>query len=174
MKYKFIVDWLSNYSKEASDKNFVVGVSGGIDSALTSTLCAETGINTYVVSLPIKQGGEELQRAEEHIAHLTSKYDNVIPIQFELDNLFSEFSKLFEREDELVLANSRHKDLARDPETNTIVNVNTVSYDQYIASRKAKSEKNQKVQTMEEDLANVKSELNEIKSLLRELINGPK
>ena len=67
-----------------------------------------------------------------------------------------------------------HKDLARDPETNTIVNVNTVSYDQYIASRKAKSEKNQKVQTMEEDLANVKNELNEIKSLLKELINGPK
>tara|TARA_B000000441_G_C21622630_1_gene278512 strand:+ start:47 stop:274 length:228 start_codon:yes stop_codon:yes gene_type:complete len=67
-----------------------------------------------------------------------------------------------------------HKDLARDPETNTIVNVNKVSYDQYIASRNAKSEKNQKVQTMEQDLANVKDELNEIKSLLKELINGPK
>ena len=67
-----------------------------------------------------------------------------------------------------------HKDLARDPETNNIVNVNKVSYDQYIASRKVKSEKNQKVQTMEEDLANVKNELNEIKSLLKELINGPK
>ena len=68
----------------------------------------------------------------------------------------------------------RHRDLARDPETNTIVNVNKTEYDQYIAKRKAKSEKNQKVQTMEEDLANVKNELNEIKSLLRELINGPK
>ena len=67
-----------------------------------------------------------------------------------------------------------HGDLARDPETNTIVNVNKTEYDQYIAKRKAKSEKNQKVQTMEEDLANVKNELNEIKSLLRELINGPK
>ena len=67
-----------------------------------------------------------------------------------------------------------HKDLARVPETNGIVNVYNVSYDQYIASRKAKSEKNQKVQTMEEDLANVKNELNEIKSLLKELINGPK
>ena len=65
-----------------------------------------------------------------------------------------------------------HKDLARDPETNTIVNVNKVSYDQYIASRNAKSEKNQKVQTMEQDLANVKSELNEIKSLLKELLHG--
>ena len=67
-----------------------------------------------------------------------------------------------------------HRDLARDPETNTIVNVNNSEYDQYVAKRKAKSEKNQKVQTMEEDLANVKSELNEIKSLLKELINGSK
>jgi len=67
-----------------------------------------------------------------------------------------------------------HKDLARDPETNTIVNVNRLEYEQYIAKRKAKSEKNQQVQTMEEDLANVKNELNEIKSLLKELINGPK
>ena len=67
-----------------------------------------------------------------------------------------------------------HKDLARDPRTNSIVNVDNIGYDQYIASRNAKSEKNQKVQTMEEDLANVKNELNEIKSLLKELINGPK
>jgi uncharacterized protein YqfB (UPF0267 family) len=67
-----------------------------------------------------------------------------------------------------------HRDLARDPLTNNIVNVNKASYDQYIASRKIKSEKNQKVQTMEEDLANVKNELNEIKTLLKELVNGPK
>ena len=67
-----------------------------------------------------------------------------------------------------------HKDLARDPLTNNVVNVNKASYDQYIASRKIKSEKNQKVQTMEEDLANVKNELNEIKSLLKELVNGSK
>ena len=55
-----------------------------------------------------------------------------------------------------------HKDLARDPSTNSIVNVDNIGYDQYIASRNAKSEKNQKVQTMEEDLANVKNELDEI------------
>src|SRR5210317_617766 len=109
MKYSFIIDWLSEYSKNANDKNFVVGVSGGIDSALTSTLCAETGINTYVVSLPIKQGGAELARAEEHIAFLTDKYENVIPLQFELDKVFTEFSSLFEREDELILANSRSR-----------------------------------------------------------------
>ena len=67
-----------------------------------------------------------------------------------------------------------HKDLARDPSTNSIVNVDNLGYDQYVARRKVKNEKNQKVQTMEEDLANVKNELDEIKSLLKELINGSK
>ena len=65
-----------------------------------------------------------------------------------------------------------HKDLARDPETNAIVNVNTLEYTQYLSRRDVKTEKNQKLQTMEQDLANVKSELNEIKSLLKELLHG--
>ena len=65
-----------------------------------------------------------------------------------------------------------HKDLARDPETNAIVNVNNLEYTQYLSRREVKTEKNQKVQTMEQDLANVKSELNEIKSLLKELLHG--
>ena len=65
-----------------------------------------------------------------------------------------------------------HKDLARDPETNAIVNVNTLEYTQYLSRRDVKTEKNQKVQTMEQDLANVKSELNEIKSLQKELLHG--
>ena len=65
-----------------------------------------------------------------------------------------------------------HKDLARDPETNAIVNVNTLEYTQYLSRRDVKTEKNQKVQTIEQDLANVKSELNEIKLLLKELLHG--
>jgi len=65
-----------------------------------------------------------------------------------------------------------HKDLARDPETGAIVNVNTLEYTQYLSRREVKTEKNQKVQTIEQDLANVKSELNEIKSLLKELLHG--
>ena len=65
-----------------------------------------------------------------------------------------------------------HKDLARDPETNAILNVNNLEYTQYLSRRDVKTEKNQKVQTMEQDLANVKSELNEIKSLLKELLHG--
>ncbi|MDB4348694.1 hypothetical protein OAA64_00020 [bacterium] len=65
-----------------------------------------------------------------------------------------------------------HKDLARDPETNAIINVNNLEYTQYLSRREVKVEKNEKVQTMEKDLANMKNELNEIKSLLKELIHG--
>ena len=65
-----------------------------------------------------------------------------------------------------------HQDLARDPKTNTIVNTNNVSYDQYIASREAKNKKNQKMQTIEDEVATIKDDINDIKSLLRELLNG--
>ena len=63
-------------------------------------------------------------------------------------------------------------DLARDPETNAIVNVNRTDYNQYIERRSVKSKENQKVQTIEDQVANMKGELDEIKSLLKELING--
>ena len=65
-----------------------------------------------------------------------------------------------------------HGDLARDPETNAIVNVNRTDYNQYIERRTVKSKENQKVQTIEDQVANMKGELDEIKSLLKELING--
>ena len=64
-----------------------------------------------------------------------------------------------------------HKDLARDPETNTVINVNKVSYDQYVASRNVKNEKNQQIQTIEDEVASIKDDINDIKSLLKELIN---
>lgn len=65
-----------------------------------------------------------------------------------------------------------HKDLARDPKTGTIINVNSMDYEHYIASRDVKRSKNEKVESMEEDLANLKGEISEIKSLLKELVNG--
>jgi NAD+ synthase len=109
MKYKFIVDWLAEYSKNSYDRHFVVGVSGGIDSAVTSTLCAETGIKTYVVSLPIEQNSNELQLAEDHIEWLANKYDNVIPLQFELNEVNKAFVSLFDTQHELANANSRSR-----------------------------------------------------------------
>ena len=65
-----------------------------------------------------------------------------------------------------------HGDLLRDPKTNSIVNSNSVEYDQYVSRRNVKREKNQKVQNIEEEVANIKSDINEIKSLLKELLNG--
>ena len=67
-----------------------------------------------------------------------------------------------------------HKDLARDPETNAVVNVNTLEYQQYLSRRNVKTEKNHKVQNMEQELANMKSDIDEIKFLLKELLHGPK
>ena len=65
-----------------------------------------------------------------------------------------------------------HKDLARDPHTGVIVNVNSLDYQHYVSSRNAKELKNERVESMEQDLANLKGEIGEIKSLLKELVNG--
>ena len=65
-----------------------------------------------------------------------------------------------------------HGDLARDPRTNTINNVNDHDYHHYVAGRAAKKAKHEQVDNIEEDLANLKGEINEIKSLLKELVNG--
>ena len=65
-----------------------------------------------------------------------------------------------------------HSDPARDPKTNSIVNVNSTDYEQYIARRSVKNEEVQKSENVEQELANLKSEMNEIKSLLKELVNG--
>ena len=63
-------------------------------------------------------------------------------------------------------------DLARDPQTGSIINVNNLDYEKYVASRKVKTAKTKQVSTIEEDLVNLKNEMNEIKSLLKELVNG--
>ena len=65
-----------------------------------------------------------------------------------------------------------HKDLARDPKTNMILNVNDHDYQHYIASREAKKVKNENLDSMKNDLDGLKVEMNEIKSLLKELVNG--
>ena len=65
-----------------------------------------------------------------------------------------------------------HSDLARDPKTNAIINVNSLDYTHYTAGRKAKLSRNERVESMEHDLASLRGEIGEIKSLLRELVNG--
>ncbi len=65
-----------------------------------------------------------------------------------------------------------NKDLARDPITNAIININELNYEQYVSIRELKNKKNQVVDNIEEDINDLRSEINEIKSLLKELVHG--
>lgn len=72
-----ISSWLGTYLQTAHAKGFVVGISGGIDSAVTSTLCALTGAPTICVTMPIRQTKAEFDRAGEHMQDLQSRFANV-------------------------------------------------------------------------------------------------
>tara|TARA_B100000945_G_scaffold258315_1_gene215991 strand:+ start:1199 stop:1429 length:231 start_codon:yes stop_codon:yes gene_type:complete len=65
-----------------------------------------------------------------------------------------------------------HKDLARDPKTGSIINVNNMDYNKYVVQRSAKNKRNENFDSMKNDLDSLKGEMNEIKSLLKELVNG--
>ena len=87
----FIVKWLFDYATNAKVKGFVVGISGGIDSALTSTLCAQTGFPTLCVEMPIHQAASHVSRAQEHIALLKKQFPNVKDTRVDLTPVFEEF-----------------------------------------------------------------------------------
>jgi NAD+ synthase len=106
-KQSQIVKWLKDYSNTSGLKTFIVGISGGIDSALTSTLCAETGIKTILVSMPIHQPPNQLNRAHNHIKWLKENYSNVHSYEYDLTSTFENFKSLFNKENQLALANSR-------------------------------------------------------------------
>lgn len=72
-----ITNWLKSYCERAGQKGFVVGVSGGIDSAVTSALCARTGLPTLCVEMPIHQAQSQVTRALEHVATLQRMHHNV-------------------------------------------------------------------------------------------------
>ncbi|MCC6401254.1 MAG: NAD(+) synthase [Flavobacteriales bacterium] len=72
-----ITDWLKEQCTRTGQRGFVVGVSGGVDSALTSTLCARTGLPTLCVEMPIHQASAQVQRAQDHITWLRARHPNV-------------------------------------------------------------------------------------------------
>ncbi len=107
-----IVNWLKEYATNARVNGFVVGVSGGIDSAITSTLCAKTGLNVLCVEMPIHQAPSHVTRAQEHIAQLRSRFDNVDDTRTDLTPVFEEFkTEVFFDGDQatidMALANTR-------------------------------------------------------------------
>ena len=109
---KFIVDWIKNYKETNNLNGFVVGVSGGVDSALTSTLCALSGIKTLCLNMPIKQKEEQYQRAKRHIQWLKKKFDNVESVDINLTKVFNQFKLSVENDssmNKLALANTRSR-----------------------------------------------------------------
>ena len=86
-----IVEWLLDYAINAKVKGFVVGISGGIDSALVSTLCAQTGLPTLCVEMPIHQAESHVNRANEHIAQLKERFPNVTNERTDLTPIFESF-----------------------------------------------------------------------------------
>jgi len=106
-----IEQWLAAYADRSGMKGWVVGVSGGIDSAVTSKLCARTGLPTYVVEMPIHQHPDQVGRAQRHMAALAAQYPNVQTVRVDLTAVYDALVKaLPEGEDfsnGLALANSR-------------------------------------------------------------------
>lgn len=83
-----IENWLKTYCTDAGLKGFIVGVSGGIDSAVTSALCARTGLPTTVCDLPIYQSSDQVSRGQTHMESLKRQYPNVCIEQVELTSTF--------------------------------------------------------------------------------------
>lgn len=104
-----ISDWLRNYIESTKLNCFIVGISGGIDSALTSTLCAMTNKKTLLISMPINQSNEQLKRAKDHIDWMRSRYSNVESLEIDLTNIFDNFKSIFPDSDELSLVNTKSR-----------------------------------------------------------------
>lgn len=107
-----IVQWLKTYAEKAAVKGYVVGISGGIDSALVSTLCAKTGLETLCVEMPIHQAANQVLRAQEHISWLEECFNTVKNAQTDLTSVFEIFKEQvpisFENSKlNLTLANTR-------------------------------------------------------------------
>ncbi|MDB9782408.1 NAD(+) synthase [Winogradskyella sp.] len=107
-----IVDWLKDYAINAKVNGFVIGISGGIDSAVTSTLCAKTGLDLLCIEMPIHQAASHVSRAEEHIAQLKQRFSNVRETRTDLTPVFEEFKTEVSLEGkqatvDMALANTR-------------------------------------------------------------------
>lgn len=108
-----IVAWLKNYAQSAGVKGFIVGVSGGIDSAVVSALCARTGLNVLCLDMPIRQKADQQQRGLAHIHSLAQQFANVRGVTVDLTPTFEQFeqtvSDTYADNKELAMANTRSR-----------------------------------------------------------------
>jgi len=106
---QFIVNWLKDYKRESGLKGFVVGVSGGIDSGVTSTLCAKTGAPVIALNMPIRQDLDQFSLAKAHIDWLKENFVNVESVTVDLTTAFQIIEATFPAaiQDGLTMANTR-------------------------------------------------------------------
>jgi NAD+ synthase len=107
-----IVNWLKEYASDSKMEGFVVGVSGGVDSAVVSTLCAETGFPVLCVEMPIHQAQSHVDLTREHLTQLKKRFANVTSIQTDLTSTFETLKSAFPETEgnsllDLSLANTR-------------------------------------------------------------------
>ena len=117
-----ISKWIKDYYYSNGIQSLVVGVSGGIDSAVVSTLCAKTGLPTYVVRMPLDSSHQNTKLSDLHAQQLAEEYDNVTNVQIELSSVYDQllhninwwseaqhFDKKEFTSDELSLANTKSR-----------------------------------------------------------------
>ena len=106
----YIISWLLKYAKYSNTNGFVIGISGGIDSATTSTIAAKTGLPTTCIEMPIHQQKTQIKRAEKHIKWLKKNFKNVTALKLDLTNIYDEFVSTLPKDQndhKLALANTR-------------------------------------------------------------------
>tara|TARA_R100000008_G_scaffold83564_1_gene69167 strand:- start:198 stop:938 length:741 start_codon:yes stop_codon:yes gene_type:complete len=106
-----IVEWIRHYTSSNGIKALVVGVSGGIDSAVTSTLCAETGLPTYALGMPLHQKVDQEDLSDSHLQWLVENYENVVIRKCHLTPTFEVFKAAMDDmgDNEHALANTRSR-----------------------------------------------------------------
>lgn len=96
-----IVGWLKEYATKARVNGYVIGVSGGVDSGVVSTLAAMTGLKTLLIEMPIRQKADQVNRAKDHMEDLKSRFPNVETMSVDLTPAFEELYKTFDVNEEL-------------------------------------------------------------------------
>ena len=100
-----IVSWLKDYAINSKVNGFVIGISGGIDSAVTSTLCAKTGFPVLCVEMPIHQAENQVSRGRQHIEQLKQRFEKVNSIEVNLTSTFEGFKKVVPQIEDLATVN---------------------------------------------------------------------
>lgn len=95
-RIRHIVKWIKTYARSAKIDTLVVGISGGIDSSVVSTLCAETGLKTIVVQMPIRQNRKLNNCSSKQASWLLERYPNVTHMSMDMTSVFTAFEKKLE------------------------------------------------------------------------------